>query len=121
VSTPDPLNEFDYFLRIGEGDGVDIPSSVRPFLVSVCRELDNWELIELLLSSDTVLCSDNAMIRFELKRSGGLTCKPEMKFICTHIQDLWNSIEELLNVDHIFDILESDFLEIPSEDWLLKT
>jgi hypothetical protein len=90
VSTPDPLNEFEYIRRIVEGDGVDIPSSARPFLVSVCRELDNWELIDILLSSDKVLCYDNPVIRFELKRSGGLNCESEMTFIC---QQTWCSTQ----------------------------
>jgi hypothetical protein len=115
VSTPDPLNEFGYFASICEGHGIDIPSSVRPFLLAVCRELDNWELIDILLSSDTTLCSDNAVIRFELKRSCCLNCEAEVEFICKHISELWDSIQEILNIEYIFNILESDFLEIGSE------
>jgi hypothetical protein len=121
VSTPDPLNEFGYFACIGEGHRVDIPSSALPFLLAVCRELGNWELIDILLSSNTSLCLDNAVIRFELKRSGDLNCESELKFICQHISEMWDSIQEILNVEMIFNILESDFLEIPTEDWLLTT
>jgi hypothetical protein len=121
VSTPDPLNEFGYFVCIDEGHGVDIPSSSLPFLLAVCRELENWELTDMLLSSDTALCVDSAVIRFELKRSDDLNCESELKFTCQHISEMWDSIHEILNIEMIFNIFEREFVEIQTDNWLLTT
>jgi hypothetical protein len=88
---------------------------------SIAEELENSELIHEIISGLDGLCLENAAIRLKAKLTLSLDSSEELQFICKHIDELWSSIVAILDVDTLSLILSNNLLEIPNEDWLLRT
>jgi hypothetical protein len=120
ISTPDPSNSFRTFLSFGIGLPISVSPSNLHFLIAVGRELENPELISQLLSQSGDLSSDNAIQLFIAKMEANLDFQRELTFLCQHCEEMWDSIRKISSLEALSSILNSNFLNISSEDWLLK-
>jgi hypothetical protein len=119
---------FELLSRLICGEGLVIDDGNVELLLDLIESLDNVELSESVLKfaeSCEGLNVSNCILRFKRKQRLGVECDGERAFLASHVSEIdLENIRDLnhdrdLDLDLVTDILQSDSLRIPSEDWLL--
>jgi hypothetical protein len=120
ISTVDANRCFESILSLCSGSELIVNSSNKPFLLSVSRELGNFELYwEIEKSSETVeLPIDNVMSRYLSKQSLCGDIDEEASFIASIFSDIPNGLLRELSASDIDRILSESSLSLKSENWL---
>jgi hypothetical protein len=107
------------FLRLGVGDAIWVNDDNRPFLLSLAREFENTELYELLLKTGG---SARAVGRLSVAMSDPqffeLVHQSTIDLIAENFGCFGRFTLNQIPLPALAQILSSDHLRIPSEDWL---
>jgi hypothetical protein len=105
------------------GESVILDEENEPVLIGLIEDLGNVELGESVMKSvceREELKVSNCICRLKLKRRLDLAIAEESDFIGSHISEIAKDEIVELEVSVLSDILRSESIRIPSEDWLLE-
>jgi len=123
LNVDDPDDFFQEFLLLGRGKSIDVPCQKRCTFLSICRELDNRELSDILLQEtrteikkENVVCGIRDLLAMKCDVSN------EVEFVSTHFYEMTEAFEDLRSLPFpvIYDIISNPLLKIKSEDSLLN-
>ena len=112
--------DFDIFMRLMNGEKIDITSSNIVFISECARQLDNREIANkvLELRLNERLNESNVIDVLCLKKAHGLDCDCEISFIAEHFHDFKIADFVKLGVCDFERVIRHDRLRLESEDYL---
>jgi hypothetical protein len=125
LETVDAQECFGEFLSLGSGCEVAIDDHNQSFMISVSRELCNFELYFSLVNHfEGGPNISNVIERLHIReefgsRSNSDGCSsPEIEFLASHFHELSNLVLNSLSFAHLHEIFSNGCLQIESEDLL---
>jgi hypothetical protein len=121
VQTADHRHHFSKFLSVARGESLSVDPSNAEFLSSLCRELENDELCQLLSDDDSKsLTIDNIVARLYSRRAFSGSANREMEFLARHFYKVPHQILATLPYEIFAEVLGHSRLRLRSEDWLYR-
>jgi hypothetical protein len=121
ISTKDYDSQFDDFVRLGRGFPLLVTDANRPFLISVCAQLENRELHKRLIvsSGGKVSCSNVIEQIKSLERFGdGLSSK--VSFAASHFFEISSSYLSSLSFSAFAEVAGHANLKLARDDSLFE-
>jgi hypothetical protein len=121
IEVQDVNNEFESILSLGFGSSLSVARENRLFLLSIARELNNWELYFSVheLSEENFIISEFCQQFDDWKQ---IECLSERAaaFLASHFFELDSSFLRELPISALSQILSNPSLQLESEDLLYK-
>jgi hypothetical protein len=112
---------FEPFLFLGFGSSLFINSEESSIFQKISVELGAGEFYEQLFEYfEGEMTPQNICERLQNLEGLKFSCEREIAFAASHFTNLNSVAIENLNVSLLFQILNHDFLQIQSEDWLFE-
>jgi hypothetical protein len=121
LDVDDPDNFFAQFLKLGDGEEIEVGMSKRPLFDASCQQLWNSELYERLLDADEGSL-DQLLSQIDALVGQHCDCSRELDFVAGHfheIEDLHGSLSKF-EPALIYEIISRPSLKLVTQDSLFQ-
>jgi hypothetical protein len=121
IETEDPQHYFQACVGLCEGPTLTVTSSNRTFIQSICCELWNREIFDMVIGSfEGQIGLDNVFGRLKFLIATHHSFESEISFCSSHFYEIDTSQLGSLNCEVISDIISNESLRLKDEDSLYE-